>query len=76
MTHDIEIRPTEDSFTSRRDFLRRSYNGIGGMALANLLADDLAAAPSTVNPLAARQPHLLARKAKHCIFLFMQGGVS
>ena len=70
-------RPTPSTpITSRRDFLCRSYNGIGALALTSLLADDLAAAPSVVNPLAARQPHHLGRKAKHCIFLFMQGGVS
>jgi len=65
--------PTENS---RRNFLFRSFNGIGGMALGGMLADDLMAAINgSADPLAVRQPHL-RRKAKHCIFLFMQGGVS
>ncbi len=62
---------------SRRDFLCRSWNGIGALALAGMLADDEAAgaATSPINPLEPRPQHL-PRKAKHCIFLFMAGGVS
>ncbi len=64
------------SENSRRNFLFRSFNGIGGMALGGMLADDLMAATNgSADPLAVRKPHL-RRKAKHCIFLFMQGGVS
>ena len=53
----------------------RSCNGVGALALANLVAGDLAAAGDPVNPLAERPQHI-PRKAKHCIFLFMVGGVS
>jgi len=58
---------------SRREMLSRTYNGIGAMALANMLASDLAG--SVTNPLAPRAAHFKA-KAKGCIFLFMVGGVS
>ena len=60
---------------SRREFLSRSYNGIGALALAGILAERLGAAPTLPNPLAARAQYF-PRKAKHCIFLFMSGGVS
>jgi hypothetical protein len=64
------------SALTRRHFLLESYIGLGGLALLDLLAADAArAATDKVNPLAARPPHLPA-KAKSCIFLFMEGGVS
>ncbi len=68
-------RPTAAPFfTSRREFLGRSFNGVGALALGGLLARDLAAAGES-NPIAARRPHF-RRRAKHCIFVFMGGGVS
>src|SRR5580765_8304314 len=63
------------SSVSRRDFLCRTCNGIGALALADLLADDLKAETTAANPLAAQAPHI-PRKAKHCIFIFMAGGAS
>ena len=61
---------------SRRTFLGQAYNGIGSLALGAMMADQLAGErPAASNPLAQRTPHK-KRKAKHCIFLFMQGGVS
>ena len=61
---------------SRREILFNSYLGLGGIALIDLLARDVGAANvSASNPLAPKPPHLLA-KAKRCIFLFMEGGVS
>lgn len=57
--------------SSRRTFLSTAYNGIGAMALGSMLADDAVAANRSM----AKRPHFV-RKAKHCIFLFMQGGVS
>ena len=62
---------------SRRHFLAQSWNGIGAMALASMLHDEACAAAHELssNPLAPRDQHM-PRKAKHCIFLFMQGGVS
>lgn len=56
---------------SRRQMLLHSYLGLGGLALADMLD----AAKTPANPLAPRAPHRPA-KAKHCIFLFMEGGVS
>lgn len=55
------------SFRSRRDFLNTSWLGLGGLALQDLMAADA--------PLAMKPAHVPA-KAKRCIFLFMEGGVS
>ena len=62
---------------SRRDLLGRSYLGLGGLAFLNLLAADsaLGSSPSRESPLDVR-PQQLPAKAKRCIFLFMEGGVS
>jgi hypothetical protein len=65
---------------SRREWLSRIGGGIGSVGLATVLGDAglLAAAPMTGaggSPLAPRQPHFSAR-AKHLIFLFMNGGPS
>lgn len=58
---------------TRREFLWQVGGGFAGLALADLLAAEArAAAPS---PLAERPPHFPA-KAKHCVFLFMNGGPS
>lgn len=57
--------------TSRRQMLSKSFNGLGGLALASLLAEQAEAS----NPLAPKNPHH-PPKAKNCIFLFMSGGVS
>ena len=57
---------------ARRQFLYQSLTGVGGIALAELLAADAARAAS---PLAPKKPHVAA-KAKSCIFLSMLGGVS
>lgn len=59
-------------FTSRREALLRVCNGIGAMALAGTLAADTV---DIADPLKPRPQHR-PRKAKHCIFLFMVGGVS
>ena len=61
---------------TRRDFFRQCAGGVGTMALGELLtADGLTAASSLpkMNPLAPREPHFPA-KAKHVIFMFMEGG--
>lgn len=70
---------------SRRTMLGRIAVGFGGLALNSLLADTTNAnrsigdrepsVASTVNPLAPKPPHLLAR-AKRVLFLFMHGGPS
>ena len=63
--------PTE---VSRRNFLCHTCNGIGALALAGILSEELEATLGREAP-TLQQPHL-PRKAKHCIFLFMAGGVS
>jgi hypothetical protein len=56
--------------------LLESYLGLGGIALANLLSDSARAATVSLDePLTPRSAHLPV-KAKRCIFLFMEGGVS
>jgi hypothetical protein len=57
--------------------LRRSYNGIGSLALASLLARDARSgdAAASASPLAPKKPHF-PPAASRCIFLFMSGGVS
>ena len=57
---------------NRRDFLNTAYLGLGGLALSDLMASDLMAAENPMLP----KPQHLATKAKRCIFLFMEGGVS
>lgn len=59
---------------SRRDLLKVSSAGFGGLALAGLLGQEQARAAS-VDPLAVKVPHFPAR-AKRVIFLFMHGGPS
>jgi uncharacterized protein (DUF1501 family) len=61
---------------SRREMLCQAGMGFGAWALLDLLArDGRLAAAEAANPLAAKPPHFPAR-AKHVIFLFMQGGPS
>jgi hypothetical protein len=67
-------RATDPLDGSRRTFLAQAFNGLGALALTGLLADESRAVPRS-DPLRAQTPHLM-RKARHCIFLFMQGGVS
>ncbi|PYV86266.1 MAG: sulfatase, partial [Acidobacteria bacterium] len=61
---------------TRRDFFRNCAGGIGIFALADLLTSDGLTAASqlpAINPLAPKSPHFAA-KAKHVIFMFMEGG--
>ncbi|MCB9384575.1 MAG: DUF1501 domain-containing protein [Bryobacterales bacterium] len=64
---------------TRRQWLTRTANGFGGIALAALLAEKSRAATASLDrptePLAVRPPHFPA-KAKNVIFLFMDGGPS
>ncbi len=75
-----------ESFTNRRDFLKKAGAGFGILALADLLQGDglLAAdgeAPLSshlsllTSPMSPRQPHYAAR-AKSIIWLFMEGAPS
>src|SRR5437868_13149055 len=66
------------AYLSRRDLLRRSFNSIGTLALASLLAGESktrAAPTDAASPLAPKKPHF-PPAARRCIFLFMSGGVS
>jgi len=60
---------------TRRDLLWELGGGLGGMALAALLAEEAAAAARAANPLAARPPMLPAR-ARAVINIFCPGGLS
>jgi Protein of unknown function (DUF1501) len=62
---------------ARRDFLISGARGVGGLALASLLrSDGLIAAPASGGGPGATLPGHLPAKAKACIFLYMEGGVS
>ncbi len=65
---------------TRREMLTRCANGFGSVALTALMAeygDHASAAPviDDRNPFAPRKPHF-APKAKHVIYLYMDGGPS
>jgi len=62
-------------FRTRRHFFQDCAVGVGGMALASMLAREGHAAPVVVNPMAPKPPHHPA-KAKSVIYLFMAGGPS
>ncbi len=57
---------------TRRHFFQQTGAGLGGIALASLLADDAVAERSASNPLATQEPHFPA-KAKRVIYLHMTG---
>src|SRR4051812_21567681 len=62
--------------TNRRSMLRNSAAGFGAIALAALNARwSHAGATGYTSPLAPKAPHFPAR-AKHVIFLYMEGGPS
>ncbi len=69
---------TERRPISRREMLRRSSVGFGGLALAALLSEEARgeSPPAAAgDPLSPRPPHF-APRAKRVIFLFMHGGPS
>src|SRR5437762_4472332 len=61
----------------RREFLCDAFCGFGALAFGAMLQqqDLRAAATTSMNPLAAKAPHMPA-KAKSVVFLFMSGGPS
>src|SRR3954465_6302197 len=77
----MNMKPRDIIDLTRRDFLVNAARGVGGLAFASLLAGDglLAAGPKKnsieFNPLSPRPPHFAA-KARQCIFIYMEGGVS
>ncbi len=62
----------DSRYLPRREFLARAGGGIGGLALATLLANE---ARADTNPLAPKKPHY-APKAKRVISIFCFGGLS
>ncbi|HEV3261962.1 MAG TPA: DUF1501 domain-containing protein [Gemmataceae bacterium] len=70
---------TRRPLLSRRELLCKLGGGFGALGLAHVLADAglLSAAPAgrAANALAPKPPHFSAR-ARHVIFLFMNGGPS
>src|SRR5216684_1852508 len=63
---------------TRRQFFGRCATGLGGLALASLLNEQLSAASGSLAPtsaLAPRSPHF-APKAKRAIYLHMAGAPS
>lgn len=58
---------------NRRDFLYHSGVGLGSLALSTMLAQERA--HGAAGPLAPKPQHATA-KAKHCIFLLLEGGPS
>ncbi|MBM3775422.1 MAG: DUF1501 domain-containing protein, partial [Acidobacteria bacterium] len=64
---------------TRRKLLSEAGAGFGALALIDLLSRDgffaRPAVAAATSPLAARPPHFAA-KAKHVVFLFMNGGPS
>ena len=69
----------ESNAITRREALCRMGSGFGMMAFASLVGDSIARAQSQVSEQAAKWPkggvHHPAR-AKHVIFLYMNGGLS
>ena len=59
---------------TRREMLVRSGAGFGMLGLSSVLAQE-AAKDLSANPMSPKQPHF-EPKAKHVIFLFMNGGPS
>ncbi len=66
-------QPTAITTTSRREFFSRAGSGLGGIALAAMLAGESSA--NSVNPLSPKLTHFEPR-AKRVIWLFMHGGPS
>ena len=60
---------------TRRDALMTMGSGFGMLGLANVLNAGVNSSTSSANPLAPKSPHFPAR-AKHVIFLFLNGGPS
>ncbi len=60
---------------TRREFLWQVGGGFAGLALADLAAAQVPEPTPSASTLREKQPHFPA-KAKHCIFLFMNGGPS
>lgn len=69
------MNPARPSAYPRRDFMYGLGASLGSVAFSSMLAQagDGDAADAAVS---AKEPHFPAAKAKHCIFLYMEGGPS
>lgn len=65
------------TFNTRRHFLKQCTSGLGGIALSSILGGCFQSEKKVVeeNPFAVKPPHFPA-KAKHIIFLHMEGAPS
>lgn len=61
-----------NAFSSRRDFLYGMTSSLGSIAFSTMLARNAQAYPGP----GAQSLHFPKAKAKHCIFLYMEGGPS
>ena len=62
---------------NRRELLTDCFCGMGSLAFASMMAQDLGHAASPANPLAPKPPHMPDKaKAKAMIFVYMAGGPS
>ena len=69
----MAMTPEEILQFTRRDFLINGARGVGSLAFASLLrGDGLLAASANPQSLVSH----FAPRARHCIFLYMEGGVS
>jgi hypothetical protein len=71
----MNLRQEFLKYCTRRQFFKDCSTGLGTLALASLLNENLFASPVVDDPLAPRQPHFAAR-AKHIIYLHMAGSPS
>ena len=72
----MNFRHEHARFLTRRHFLKRCNLGLGSIALASMMGQDIfasAGASSMINPLAPKPAPLIA-KAKRVIYLHMSGG--
>ena len=77
MNYQDEIKIEHKKLVTRRHFFKDCGVGLGSLALASLLTDNLLAQgnPQSKNPLAPKPPHFKA-KAKRVIYLFQAGAPS
>src|SRR5258708_2593725 len=62
---------------NRREFLCDAFCGFGALAFGAMLQQEDLRASASMNPLAAKPPHMPDKaKAKSVVFLFMSGGPS
>jgi hypothetical protein len=71
----MNLREEYLQYRTRRQFFRDCGVGLGTLALASLLNDNLFASPAAADPLLPKKPHFPA-KARNIIYLHMAGSPS